>query len=540
MPRAASEALSYLLSSNAVPNTYESASVQLEVDHLASQIAQLRTKLEKLEERFRSYSAVLSPIRRVPAEIWGEILTFVIPDDVLEQKKRLHLVDLQLVCKAWREAARLKHRLWSGLYIDLHQNIPLKEIECWFGRSGNIPKSLEVSIPGHEDCESQDSPCRLHSPALATLLAEGPLGRFSLTCQSSQCFQNLLDALKTVEAKPNHCAWDCLNFMALKFSEEWNESPDPSKSIFFHLPPNITSFELELPARGDEFWFGFDPTTTPLHIPPSFLEQLNSLSLRSDWQGLKWLECILPFCINVQTLKFNFDGMYWEYDADGNYNHVQQRLHSGFLLPKVRTLRLQHIGAYSRSMDILSFIITPQLFDLDISFQENNVADWDWELAEDVLSFVKRSNCEAALRCFRLRHFQADAQQLADTLHGLPLLTHVTLEATAMAKISDAFSRLHFRDVHNLPHLETLELLNLKPHFGCYSLLDVLRWRAPYRWDDNYRPLPGAPPYTLKKLTVTYQTITKEKEWLATHLFIQALRKWSGVSVHIGPVTYVD
>ncbi|KAJ2914153.1 hypothetical protein MD484_g6250, partial [Candolleomyces efflorescens] len=543
MPRVPNQALSYFLSNNVVPNQCEAASIQIEMDYLAAHISRLRSKLTKLEKQFWSYSIMLSPVRRVPAEILGEIFTFVIPDDVLEEQKRCQLVDLQLVCRSWRDAARLQHRLWSGLYVSLRQTIPLEKIQNWFGRSGNTPKSLQVFVPGHGDCETQGSPCRLHSLALATLVAKG-LSRFSLTCKGPQCFHNFLDALKTIKVTTSGCAWDCLDFIALKFTEEWNESPDPSKSMFFRLPPNVTSFELELPSRYDAFGSETDSAITPLHIPPSFLIQLRSLSLRCDWQGLQWLECVLPLCTNVQTLKFNFFGLEsWEYDTSSNEAHLRQRLRSGFLLPQVHTLCLQNLVADSHPMDILSLILTPQLVDLDIGFHRNDPEESDWKLAEHIIAFAKRSSCGASLRRFRLRHVQLKAGELANALRALPFLTHLTLEDIVMteAENGDAFYLLKTDAQPSLSRLETLELLHFKPNL-CHNLIQsFLQSRRPYRWDPEKQSPPSeVQADTLKRLIVTFQTIPKERQLLKGDPVLRALREHGVTMVHIGPISYID
>ena len=107
------------------------------------------------------------------------------------------------------------------------------------------------------------------------------------------------------------------------------------------LPPNITSFELDLPDLYSAFLEGSDSAMTPLNIPPRMLEQLTSFSLSSNWYGLVQLERTLPFCTNVEELSLDFvDGCNWIHQSDEN--HVQQRLRSQYLLPKVRTLSLRN------------------------------------------------------------------------------------------------------------------------------------------------------------------------------------------------------
>ncbi|RXW23645.1 hypothetical protein EST38_g2205 [Candolleomyces aberdarensis] len=539
MPHGGNTALSYLLSSNAVPNPCEAASIQAEIDSLTSQISELRARLKKREKNLRLYRATLSPVRRVPAEIWAEIFAFVLPQKLFDKGDREELMDLQLVCKTWRNAARLKHRLWSGLFIGLDGFPPVEKIVEWLSRSAGVPRSLRVDLRECEDCEEQDSPCRAHNSALAALLANGgSLHHLSLVCRDPQCFQILLDSLEAVDGPLTNRPWDSLRSLTCTFLHEWTESPDPSKSIFMSLPPNITSFELRLPEKYSAFSHESESAAIPLNIPPRFLEQLTSFSLSSDWEGLKWLECTLPFCTNVENLSIDFDYSWWQYE--GSRNDVQQRLGSGFLLPKVRTLSLQNV--FSPSLDILSFLKTPHLVDLDISAGDNG-EDMDCELTDLVLQFIKRSNCEASFRCFRLRNTRLDAEQLADTLRGLPFLTHLTLEDVAVVESNyrDVFGLLKEDVQPSLQHLEVLELLNLDHKFSKFSLVKFLESRRPFTME-NGKPSFEGPPDTLKRLKVTFEPAvnSKRRQHIDTDDVIQVLKKWCGVSVHIGPITYVD
>jgi hypothetical protein len=99
-----------LLCSNAAPNACEATSFQLQINNITSQISQLHSRLAELEDQLRSYRAVLFPLRKMPAEILGEILLFFLPD-VLKLGARNDLINIQLVCKNWRDAARLTHKL---------------------------------------------------------------------------------------------------------------------------------------------------------------------------------------------------------------------------------------------------------------------------------------------------------------------------------------------------------------------------------------------------------------------------------------------
>ncbi|RXW23641.1 hypothetical protein EST38_g2201 [Candolleomyces aberdarensis] len=247
---------------------------------------------------------------------------------------------------------------------------------------------------------------------------------------------------------------------------------------------------------------------------------------------MKWLECTIPFCTNVEELSLNFDRYYWIYNGDEN--NVQQHLRSGFLLPKVHRLRLQNIPA--GSLDILSFLKTPRLVDLDIDIGDAG-DDMDRELIDFVLEFIKRSNCEASLRYFRLRNVRLDAEQLADALRALPFLTHLTLDGVVVVEpnYSDAFELLKEDAPPSLPHLEALELLNLDPRFSEHSLLEFLESRRPFTMGSGGKPSFKGPPDTLKKLTMTFRPTKKGRQRIDTYDVIQVLEKWCGFSVHVGP-----
>ncbi|KIM38691.1 hypothetical protein M413DRAFT_447649 [Hebeloma cylindrosporum] len=94
-----------------------------------------------LLERRRVYSAILSPIRRVPPEIWAEVFQYELAD----------MFVFSVVCRMWRHAALSSPRLWNIVMIDLedtfHNDLDLKGpefdfITTWIGRSKAIPISM--------------------------------------------------------------------------------------------------------------------------------------------------------------------------------------------------------------------------------------------------------------------------------------------------------------------------------------------------------------------------------------------------------------
>ncbi|KAJ2914140.1 hypothetical protein MD484_g6260, partial [Candolleomyces efflorescens] len=517
------------LFSNVAPNTHEATYFQLKVDDLTSQISELRSQLTKLEDQLMSYRAVLSPIRRMPAEVLGQIFTLSLPD-LLQYGARGRLLDLQLVCKSWRDAARLTHSLWGALSFEDITNISFKRVKRWYERAGGTPKSLTFSaVSGYHKCSDQSSAC---GSALAALLVEleGNLDRLHLRYKGPKCFQNLLDCLGLAEpgsTAPQRRPWHSLKSFAIEFDLDWNESPDFVRSIFNRLPPNITSLELRLPS----IWDAHIPNNMPLALPQSIMERLSSFTVFCDWDGTQWLQTVLSHCDNLETLTINFMAASWAYPPNDPG--------SGILLPKVRTLRLQHL--WMSSTDILRSLKAPKLVELDVEFADDPDLEGKWVNSQFLLSLINRSKCDATLRTLHLRYARIRSEELANALGSVPLLTHLSLEGIIMepgASFVDAFgTSLSRRRV--LPKLETLELLRLPPDPYKHRLLDFLIQCRPYRMQ-NDQPVFSNPQDSFKRLKVVYKPIKKEKQELDGSKVVEVLRKWGGVSFDIGPILYVD
>jgi hypothetical protein len=137
-----------------------------------------------------------------------------------------------------------------------------------------------------------------------------------------------------------------------------------------------------------------------------------------------WLARALEHCVNVESLTLDLEDSPWSYEDDADADRYRR---SGILIPKVRILRLR--DAFALAMDVLDFLRAPKLVELDIHFSTDDPADdLEWQLATPVHAFVERSGCGKTLRSFSLRNVEIDAEELLDTLNGLPFVTHITLE----------------------------------------------------------------------------------------------------------------
>lgn len=137
--------LSRILSTNAPPNAMETSSLETGMNHLNAKITHIRSQLQELENlegQLRQYRGALSPIRRVPPEVLGEIFRYVLPSVEDAGAERV-VVELGLVCKGWREATFGVHYFWSHLTVKKLVG-RYDETVAWLGRSGTLPRTLRL------------------------------------------------------------------------------------------------------------------------------------------------------------------------------------------------------------------------------------------------------------------------------------------------------------------------------------------------------------------------------------------------------------
>jgi hypothetical protein len=126
----------------------EIATIRKEIDQYNIAIEKLQRELRNLEDGQQRYEGLLSPQRHkpLPIELLGEVFAFdIYPlfrqldeiDDMVEYdvgRTRNTLVDLCLVCRAWRDAAYATPPFWSRLdsYWD---SLDVEKVSQWFNHS---------------------------------------------------------------------------------------------------------------------------------------------------------------------------------------------------------------------------------------------------------------------------------------------------------------------------------------------------------------------------------------------------------------------
>jgi hypothetical protein len=139
------------------------AQQQCKLQQLSGQITEARAMLVKLlaeeAEATRTsdaYRSLLSPIRRLPLELFGIIFVCCLPDDLfVKPAKNQAPLLLTQICASWRAMALSIPELWSSLCVAYHvtgRGKGLKDIDrtiapsmgLWLSRSGSLPLSISI------------------------------------------------------------------------------------------------------------------------------------------------------------------------------------------------------------------------------------------------------------------------------------------------------------------------------------------------------------------------------------------------------------
>ncbi|KAJ2913823.1 hypothetical protein MD484_g6600, partial [Candolleomyces efflorescens] len=498
----------HLFSSNTAPKPVEVASVRQSLDHLITARHQLRAQVVALEADIFEHLVVLSPVRRIPAEIWGEIFKNVFPDHMTLKDIR-NLTRICLVCKQWNDAARLTHRLWSRMSLRLsHEERtvylpPFSKVDAWLKRSGAVPRSLKVDArdvyaPVH--CRTSGTPrCSLPKALFVQLLTEGPaLDELIVACSTARCFYNLLDLVKNKIKTPNTCAWDGLRSLTLSFSynRTWNDSRVQAHSIFQGiLPTSITSLHLHLPCGYMGFRNISRTRELKLLIPKALLERLTSFTIGCNWAGTQIIDAV-QHCTNVEhlTIDFGMDFKGWPEDDP----RIQELLLAGIPLLRLRTLRLSN--GRPPAAELLKYLRAPSLVALDIVGGD---PAFICALAIPLRSFIyDQSKCDSTLHHLSIEgaavQYYEDLQIL---LQALPSIKHLVCRSLIFRGFQKQYRGI-FETLTSpglLPHLETLKVLDASCDYVDLEFLSAFRrtrWQAAR--DENGQG-------TLRSVAVTYQ-----------------------------------
>ncbi|KAJ7208760.1 hypothetical protein B0H12DRAFT_1158337, partial [Mycena haematopus] len=151
-----------LLNSNELPLDSDVPIIESEIPKIDASLAwiddeivQVHLRLKQLEaerDRLSSYRAqscaILSPLRRMPPEILGEIFSWTIP--ALPDRTRYSPWFLTHISRRWREIAVSTPSLWSRVVVDFPP-----EIDTIFSRDSDRARTkFEIRFYGSETFDS--------------------------------------------------------------------------------------------------------------------------------------------------------------------------------------------------------------------------------------------------------------------------------------------------------------------------------------------------------------------------------------------------
>ncbi|KAK1226683.1 hypothetical protein PQX77_010327 [Marasmius sp. AFHP31] len=140
---------------------------------LEEEISKLQAERDKLQSFIDRHRQLLSPFRRLPADVWREVFVRCLPEnvyrrDAISSVKGSYpgrsLQDapllLTIICHSWREIAFETPRLWNGLHVYLprfHPEVPEESffafvkarkegVERWLDRSGALPIRFSLTF----------------------------------------------------------------------------------------------------------------------------------------------------------------------------------------------------------------------------------------------------------------------------------------------------------------------------------------------------------------------------------------------------------
>ena len=137
----------HLLNTNSTPsqmqrNFLQNFIVQLDeqILDMQSKILVLQTSCSQLLQQRKCYSRLLSPLRSLPIEIFGEIFMYATRDSPR------HVLNLSAVCQLWRDAALRTPALWSTLeLVDYKSKYNMdSHTDSWIKRALSYPLSLVI------------------------------------------------------------------------------------------------------------------------------------------------------------------------------------------------------------------------------------------------------------------------------------------------------------------------------------------------------------------------------------------------------------
>ncbi|KAK1219108.1 hypothetical protein PQX77_018192 [Marasmius sp. AFHP31] len=132
-----------------------------EMRRIDEEIGRLQARRNELQRFVGRHRRLLSPFRRLPEDLWGEVFIRCLPPKHLPVCRVLEApLVLTVVCRSWRDIALRTPRLWNSLHLtlpspsiaidgeDLVSSLEFRKegVKLWLERSGVLPLDLSLMM----------------------------------------------------------------------------------------------------------------------------------------------------------------------------------------------------------------------------------------------------------------------------------------------------------------------------------------------------------------------------------------------------------
>ncbi|KAK7460366.1 hypothetical protein VKT23_009089 [Stygiomarasmius scandens] len=365
----------------------------LEIENLRNTIFQMEEQRNHTRYRIDEYRAFISPIRKVPVEIWTEIFSLCLPHSyglrITDHKIFAPVLDLSHVCGSWRAIALSTPKLWSSLDINLaHGGLKMvRAAKHYLDCSKTFPLNLNLIGPGMDD---DDLGFRVFSSLLD---AHTRWSKIEIDLPWKVINHKVVENfLKTVSI---HC--DILQSFSIVFGYDWSETDESSPHLFRMLEraPQLKSLHLDI--------FG-----SALILPFS---QLRDITVACFVGEVKIADCFSK-CLNLEKANITIEDM-----VSGTRE---------IALPKLFFLRCQLRKGYYAS-SIFSMLTLPAISMLDLSISEDFYKHAS-SACNSLCDLLSRSLCHLETLILGTGFYASD-RELIRILSIVPTLIHLELDS---------------------------------------------------------------------------------------------------------------
>nr|GAT53675.1 predicted protein [Mycena chlorophos] len=129
------------------------APLTIQMDNQPSLLHEITEQRQGVDDASRGMNTALVPVRRLPAEVLGEIFLWTLKSCYPRSRTGTRAPwYLGQVCRSWRNIALCLPHLWSKIRIDEHNSESVqgrREIEEQLARSATTPLSVFIMWPSH-------------------------------------------------------------------------------------------------------------------------------------------------------------------------------------------------------------------------------------------------------------------------------------------------------------------------------------------------------------------------------------------------------